>query len=217
MSVKSAIRDVSELTPNAQKACNLFLERCKSCGLEVLITETYRSQERQNYLYAQGRTTAGKKVTWTKSSRHTSRRAWDICKNIKGEEYSDISFFEACGFIAKELGITWGGVWSTPDMPHFEISPNWSFEEGKMTDTEKYEFEEVKKELQKVKDKVWILENPTVINEKEGVPEWGKEAVNYFTENGILNGNGNGLNISNTKLWVLVILYRTLRLLSEKI
>lgn len=125
MDVTKTCRDLKELTPNAKVACEMFLEECKKQGLNVLITETYRSQERQNYLYEQGRTRAGKVVTWTKSSRHTSRRAWDVCKNIKGQEYSDSAFFKKCGAIAKKLGITWGGTWSTPDTPHFEIPTNW--------------------------------------------------------------------------------------------
>ena len=94
--------------------------------INVLITETYRSQERQDYLYQQGRTRSGKVVTWTHNSRHTSRRAWDVCQNIKGKEYSDANFFKKCGEIAKKLGITWGGTWkSSPDTPHFEISTDW--------------------------------------------------------------------------------------------
>lgn len=125
--VTKTCRDLSELTEQAQRACKLFLENCKAKGLNVLITETYRSQERQNYLYEQGRTRPGKKVTWTKQSRHTSRRAWDICKNVKGQEYSDSNFFKQCGEIAAELGITWGGIWkSSPDTPHFEIHINWN-------------------------------------------------------------------------------------------
>ena len=124
--VTKACRDLNELTEQAQRACKLFLENCKAKGLNVLITETYRSQERQNYRYEQGRTRPGKKVTWTKQSRHTSRRAWDICKNAKGQEYSDSNFFKQCGEIAAELGITWGGIWkSSPDTPHFEIPSNW--------------------------------------------------------------------------------------------
>lgn len=133
--VTKTCRDLSELTEQAQRACKLFLENCKAKGLNVLITETYRSQERQNYLYEQGRTRPGKKVTWTKQSRHTSRRAWDICKNVKGQEYSDSNFFKQCGQVAKELGITWGGTWlGSPDTPHFEISVDWK--EPKKVDIE---------------------------------------------------------------------------------
>lgn len=124
--VTKTYRDIVQLTEQAQKACNLFMDKCKAKGLNVLITETYRSQERQNYLYEQGRTRAGQIVTWTKSSRHTSRRAWDICKNVKGQEYVDSNFFKQCGEIAAELGITWGGIWkSSPDTPHFEIDADW--------------------------------------------------------------------------------------------
>ena len=126
MDVTKTCRDTKELTAQAQRACALFMERCKTAGLDVLITETYRSQERQSYLYQQGRTRVGKVVTWTHNSRHTSRRAWDICKNAKGQEYNDSKFFKQCGEIAAELGITWGGIWkSSPDTPHFEIGTDW--------------------------------------------------------------------------------------------
>ncbi|CAM5566737.1 putative protein OS=Lysinibacillus sphaericus OX=1421 GN=LS41612_07820 PE=4 SV=1 [Lysinibacillus sphaericus] len=44
----------------------------------MFITETYRSQARQHYLYTQGRTRPGKVVTWTLNSNHKSSLAWDI-------------------------------------------------------------------------------------------------------------------------------------------
>lgn len=126
MDVSTACRDRSQLSVQAQKACALFLEECKKQGLNVLITETYRSQERQNWLYEQGRSREGKVVTWTKNSRYTSRRAWDICKNVKGQEYSDKTFFKKCAEVAALLGITWGGEWkNSPDTPHFEIDLDW--------------------------------------------------------------------------------------------
>ena len=153
MSVTETCRDISELTPNAQKACNLFLEECKKQGLNVLITETYRSQERQNYLYSQGRTRKGSILTWTKKSRHTSRRAWDICKNLKGHEYTDTNFFIKCGEIARSLGITWGGDWSTPDRPHFEISENWKCNEIE--------------ELTSINDIVWELAHRKIISNSD--------------------------------------------------
>ena len=153
MGVETACRDISELTPNAQKACNLFIKRCKERGLNVLITETYRSQERQNFLYSKGRTRLGPVVTWTKNSRHTSRRAWDICKNLKGHEYSDTQFFAQCGEVARELGITWGGDWSTPDRPHFEISENWNYNEIE--------------ELTTVNDIVWELAHRKIISNSD--------------------------------------------------
>lgn len=135
-----ACRDIGALSPVAQRACRAFLRECEKEGLPVLITETYRSQVRQDYLYAQGRTRAGKVVTWTRNSRHTGRMAWDICKNVKGQEYADATFFTKCGAIAKRLGITWGGTWDTPDKPHFEVTKDWK---GKGESEVKY-YEEMK-------------------------------------------------------------------------
>ncbi len=137
--MKTANRDISSLKKVAQIAIYAFLEMCKNEGLNVLVTECYRSQERQEYLYCQGRTATqciaagmdvafanehanpyGSIVTQTRSSVHTSGYAWDICKNVRGEEYSDLRFFEECGAIARDLGIEWGGDWtSKKDYMHF--------------------------------------------------------------------------------------------------
>jgi len=135
--VTKTIRDISELKEVAQTACKLFLDECKKGGLDIFITETYRSQERQNYLYEQGRTRAGKKVTWTKNSRHTSRLAWDIACN-KPSLY-DVATIKKAGSIAKRLNITWGGDWKTPDMPHFEITTSWKAPKGYIAKVEEKE------------------------------------------------------------------------------
>lgn len=125
--VTRACRDLNRLSVKGKMACELFLAKCKEAGLNVLITETYRSQARQSYLYEQGRTRPGIIVTNVKTvGYHNSGNAWDICQNIKGKEYSDTSFFAKCGEIAKSLGIEWGGSWKGfVDTPHFQISDSW--------------------------------------------------------------------------------------------
>lgn len=201
--------DISELTPAAQRACRMFLAECEASGLRVKITETYRSQERQNQLYEQGRTRPGKIVTWTKNSRHTSRRAWDICKNVKGEEYSDSTFFKRCGAIAKSLGITWGGTWKQADTPHFEIAENWNYEEDKeMTAEEKLKFNELveavenmAKTIDKLADRITKLENPMIYNYiDENMPEWARETIQKLVDKGILKGDENGLHLTDGDL-----------------
>ncbi|SFD61132.1 M15 family metallopeptidase [Bacillus sp. UNCCL81] len=116
--VTKSCRDINELLPVAQKACKLFLKECKKANLDIFITETYRSQERQDYLYSYGRTREGEKVTWTRSSNHTGRLAWDIAVN-KPKDLYDFTSFKKAGEIAKKLGITWGGTWKEADNPHF--------------------------------------------------------------------------------------------------
>lgn len=106
------------------------MKECKKANLNVCITQTLRDAEYQNSLYQQGRTKPGSIVTncdgYKKKSNHQSGYAWDICLNVKGKEYSDDSFFEKCGAIARKLGITWGGDWTSfRDTPHFEITSSW--------------------------------------------------------------------------------------------
>jgi len=211
-----AVRDINELLPVAQRACRLFLSECEKEGLPVLITETYRSQTRQNELYAQGRTKPGKVVTWTKNSRHTSRLAWDICKNVKGAEYSDTSFFKKCGAIAKKLGITWGGSWKTPDMPHFEVTKSWNY---------KGDEEEKEERIKKLEKKILIMENsiialeglvesvreklPKVYHYTVDVPEWGRKTVQKFLDDGTFAGVADDdLKLSEDLLRMMVIMER---------
>ncbi len=131
-SVTTTCRDLSELTAAAQTACRLLFQECYKAGIDfVFITETYRSQARQNYLYEQGRSRPGQVVTWTRNSNHTSRRAWDIAVAPPRNLY-DISILGKVGAIAKKLGITWGGYWPVGqyDAPHFEIPTTWKVPAG---------------------------------------------------------------------------------------
>lgn len=130
--ITQTCRDLSELTSSAQTACRLLFQECYKAGIDyVFITETYRSQARQNYLYEQGRTRPGQVVTWTLKSNHTSRRAWDIAVAPPRNLY-DISTLAKVGAIAKKLGITWGGYWLAGqyDAPHFEIPTTWKMPAG---------------------------------------------------------------------------------------
>ena len=79
--VTKANRDIKSLQPLAQQAAQLFLDMCKARGIDIFVTEYHRSQERQDYLYEQGRTRPGNIVTWTRNSNHTSGYAWDITVN----------------------------------------------------------------------------------------------------------------------------------------
>ncbi len=205
--MSSVCRDISALTPNAQIACKAFLAECEKQGLKVRITETYRSQERQNELYAIGRTKPGSKVTWTLNSRHTSRRAWDVCQNIKGKEYdTSEGFFDKCGKVAKKLGITWGGTWKTPDRPHFEVSASWTLPIG-------YESEDIDmEELNALKKRVEELEKANAVYNyiDDNMPKWIKEITEWALERGIIKGTGEGLGMTRTKAENLVMIRNVL-------
>lgn len=52
-------RDIKDLLPAVAAKAIAFVAACRAAGVEVLITSTYRDNESQNALYAQGRTTMG--------------------------------------------------------------------------------------------------------------------------------------------------------------
>ena len=118
------INSADELNDKTKESLALFLRITKDKGLDVLVTETYRTQERQDYLYSQGRTAKGSVVTWTRNSMHTKRNAFDIAKNVAGHEYDDVDFFEQCAEIAESIGLEAGYYWKNgqQDMPHFQMS-----------------------------------------------------------------------------------------------
>lgn len=91
------IGKLTELQQWCHYAAEQWLAECEKQGLSFRVTEVYRTQERQDKLYAQGRETPGKIVTWTRTSMHTQRLAADIVA-VKGS-YAQI---EA---VAKLFGI----------------------------------------------------------------------------------------------------------------
>ncbi|QNL43704.1 M15 family metallopeptidase [Oscillibacter hominis] len=124
-------RDISRLRSDVEANCRSLLALCKERGLAVLVTNTVRDDEYQAYLYEQGRTRPGSIVTNGKIPTFHSVRAglaFDISKNVKGEEYSDPDFFRKVAEVAKQMGFTWGGDWkSIVDRPHFQWDDKGSY------------------------------------------------------------------------------------------
>lgn len=117
-------RNIDLLRPDVAANCDKFLRLCKAAGYPVLVTSTVRDEEYQAHLYEQGRTRPGSIVTNSKRPTfHWDKAglAFDICKNRKGEEYSDMAFWKGVSAIGKAMGFSWGGDWkSLVDMPHFQ-------------------------------------------------------------------------------------------------
>lgn len=102
-----------------------FLHACTLKGINILITCTYRDNEYQDYLYAQGRTRPGKIVTNAKGgeSAHNYKVAFDFCPLVGGKpDWNDTKLWKEIGAIGQSVGLDWGGSWkSFPDMPHMQV------------------------------------------------------------------------------------------------
>lgn len=128
-------RDLHQLNPIVKQNVELFLAFCKSKGLKVGISETYRSIERQDYLYSLGRTEKGAIVTNAKGTSMSSYHQWglavDFYQDHKGLEY-ECSFMEQIGMYAEQFGFEWGGRWKNfKDVAHLQMSFGLSIQELK--------------------------------------------------------------------------------------
>lgn len=114
-------RKIEDLTPDTQVKCRRFVALCAKAGVDALITSTYRDNDSQAVLYAQGRTGPGNKVTnaGPGHSWHNYRVAFDFVPIVAGKAiWDDAKMWATCGAIARECGLEWGGDWKFKDKPH---------------------------------------------------------------------------------------------------
>ena len=115
------------LDPTFRKKMRKFLTACRKEGMDVRLTEGWRSCERQNKLYAQGRSTPGKIVTNAKcgQSAHNYRSkgvgAGDVYEFINGKILFENPNWDRIGELAVANGLEWGGNWKRfKDRPHVQ-------------------------------------------------------------------------------------------------
>jgi peptidoglycan L-alanyl-D-glutamate endopeptidase CwlK len=139
--------DPKELNKLVRTMLELALSEIKSQGVNPLVVETYRPQERQNYLYCQGRTISecvakginqsfataysnpkAGKITWTLDSVHKSRKAVDVVPQrlVKGKMTAIWNTKDPETQIIirtmQKYGFEAGANWSkSPDSPHFQV------------------------------------------------------------------------------------------------
>lgn len=117
-----ASRDPNELLPELQALYYEFEHEMEKEGEHFVLTCTYRSQAEQDGLWEQGRTKPGKKVTWTKNSLHTQRKAFDIAILKNGKISWNTADYLKAGQIGQRVGLEWGGAWTkSKDYPHFQL------------------------------------------------------------------------------------------------
>lgn len=124
-------RSLDDLHPIVRAKCEAHIAACAKAGIPITVTFTYRSNETQAALYAQGRTAPGKIVTNAKAGQsfHNYRLAYDATPTalLKLKNWGDNPKDQAetnriwalYGYLAKQQGLEWGGDWKTiKDRPH---------------------------------------------------------------------------------------------------
>jgi peptidoglycan L-alanyl-D-glutamate endopeptidase CwlK len=103
------------------------LAAMQALGFPMQITDGIRTRERQQELYAQGRTAPGPIVTYcdgvVKQSNHQSGKACDCCFVVDGKPSFHAALpWKAFGACVEATGLTWGGSFSKLcDLGHAEV------------------------------------------------------------------------------------------------
>jgi len=127
---------IAKLHPTVREEVTQIIAQCDKAltgKAKIRITQGLRTNVEQDIMYAQGRTTPGKKITNAKGGQsiHNYGFAVDICLIIEGKTASwdtkkdwdndKIADWYECVKIFALHGWEWGGNWKTfKDMPHFE-------------------------------------------------------------------------------------------------
>lgn len=120
------------LLPLIQRKADIFVANCAAKGYNITIVEGYRSKERQDALYQQGRTTPGQIVTNVQypQSLHNHGLAFDVCFTGSEPYPNDNAKWKAIADIAKEVELTPGYYFTSfPDRPHFEFKGKYSYQD----------------------------------------------------------------------------------------
>ena len=190
------MRGIQYLIPEAQEAATELVAVCADAGLSIKLTDSFRTKDEQDALYAQGRTTPGEIVTSCRypDSLHNWGCAFDFCRNVKGCEYDDSDgFFESVGAIAQGLGLVWGGSFKKPDRPHVQLAlyaPDRTAALLKTSYADPLIFIAEKRSDARAGE--ILLKGMAQLAKLAPNEPWKAEALAWAQERGILKGDGNG-------------------------
>lgn len=189
-------REVDLLRPDVAANCRIFVSLMKEAGHDVLVTGTVRDHEYQRSVFE-----AGYAGTPTPSFHSiTAGLAFDVCKNRKGGEYSDMAFWRAAGRIGKKLGFTWGGDWATiKDRPHFQWSDHGKYRgsdilAGRLPPAMPL-YQKEEDDMAKLTDAEfadYMARYLSAAGTGDAPSPWAKEAAAALKAAGVINGDGQG-------------------------
>ena len=122
----------SGMDPKVKALALELVKRAYHEGINVQITEGFRTYARQNQLYAQGRTTPGNIVTHARggSSIHNFGLAIDyvlVSEDGSRAIWTVTKEWRRVAEIGKSLGFQWGGDWTSfRDYPHLDMQRGYS-------------------------------------------------------------------------------------------
>ena len=112
---------IQTLQPTLQPLAQALIQRASERGIELQVSQAYRTPEQQDALLASG---SGVTKAPGLLSYHNYGLAFDVVPKdyVNMKEWNPSgSHWPIIGSIGESLGLEWGGRWLEPDRPHFQI------------------------------------------------------------------------------------------------
>lgn len=113
------ISDMDLLHPIFREKVQRMLDSCRKVGIDLYVSETYRTYARQDYLFYV------KKVTKARAGHSFHQRGLgiDVVPVVKKKfRWNDKKLWKRIGLIGESFGLRWGGRWKKfHDPGHFEL------------------------------------------------------------------------------------------------
>lgn len=136
--ILEVIKRRQQLQPLVRRQANLVVAEMDLFGHPVRIVEGYRSNQRQDELYAQGRTVPGPIVTNARGGESFHNHGVAVDFVFRNEGYrASYQLWQTLGAVIEKHGFEWGGNWKGGfvDMPHAEMTLGYTikdFQQGKV-------------------------------------------------------------------------------------
>jgi peptidoglycan L-alanyl-D-glutamate endopeptidase CwlK len=144
--VDRTINRLQGLTPETRDLCLVFISVAADQGIPVRLTQAWRSSKVQNALWWQGRTDRAEVNALREEAGLAPLKSWERNKVVTnapagssrhefGEAFDVVPMrwdqrlvpnwasphWKKLGEIGEALGLVWGGRWTKPDRPHFNL------------------------------------------------------------------------------------------------
>ncbi len=125
-----ADRSLMTLAPGFRRRVAAMLKDMEVRGFDPMISEGFRSDERQAWLYGFGRDWADEDRQTPVTNAPTGEHSWhryglavDVISKSKGWD-APTKFWNALDAAAARQSLSWGGLWNKfPDKPHVQFGP----------------------------------------------------------------------------------------------
>ena len=124
-------RDLWLLCPKFKERVEAALVRAQDDGYNVEVFEGWRSPQRQDHLYAQGRSKPGKTVTNSQAwgSWHQFGLAVDIAFKVNGKWSWEGAFDKVAPYFLEGMGLEWAGF--KGEIGHYQMTKNLRIDQAK--------------------------------------------------------------------------------------